>query len=131
MGLFDFLFGGKKRSNAEVVPDRIWMTTAAKFAGLTKEASDRSESGTVAVLLVAHFPDVLKRLEKIANQQAWDVPCMAVPASNLNTKLTASLRVDESATIDIIVVPLPPKRDAFASTQFLGEPDANALRLIR
>jgi preprotein translocase subunit SecA len=103
MGLFDFLFGGKKRSNVEVVPDHIWMTTAAKFAGLTKEAIDRSRSETVAVLLVAHFPDVLERLEKIANHQAWDVPCKAVPASNLNANLAASLRVDESATIDIIV----------------------------
>lgn len=31
MGLFDFLFGGKKRTNLEVVPDHIWMTTDAKF----------------------------------------------------------------------------------------------------
>ena len=28
MGLFDFLFGGgKKRTNVEIVPDHIWMTT--------------------------------------------------------------------------------------------------------
>lgn len=104
MGLFDFLFGGgKKRSNVEVVPDHIWMTTEAKFSGLVKEAEERSKSETVAVLLVAHFPDVLERLEKISNQQAWDVPCKAVLASDLNTSLTASLSVEESAIIDIIV----------------------------
>jgi len=104
MGLFDFLFGGgKKRTSVEVVPDHIWMTTAAKFAGLAKEARERSRSETVAILLVAHFPDVLERLDEIANQQTWDVPCKAVSASNLNTNLAASLRVDESATIDIIV----------------------------
>ncbi|MCA9070911.1 MAG: hypothetical protein KDA84_18405 [Planctomycetaceae bacterium] len=59
MGLFDFLFGRKKDSNVEIVPDHIWMTTDAKFAGLAKEAEERSKSETVAILLVAHFPDVL------------------------------------------------------------------------
>ncbi len=104
MGLFDFLFGSsKKRTNVEVVPDHIWMTTNAKFAGLTKEAEERSKSETVAVLLVAHFPDVLERLDKIANQQAWDVPCKAIPASNLNIDLANGLSLDESAIIDIIV----------------------------
>lgn len=104
MGLFDFLFGSsKKRTNVEVVPDHIWMTTNAKFAGLTKEAEERSKSETVAVLLVAHFPDVLERLDMIANQQAWDVPCKAIPASNLNKDLANGLSLDESAIIDIIV----------------------------
>lgn len=104
MGLFDFLFGGeKKRTNVEIVPDHIWMTTEAKFAGLAKEAEERSKSETVAILLVAHFPDVQETLEEIANQQAWDVPCKAVPANNLNMALAATLKVDASAIIDIIV----------------------------
>lgn len=104
MRLFDFLFGGsEKRTNVEIVPDHIWVVTEAKFAGLAKEAEERSKSETVAILLVAHFPDVLERLEKIANQQVWDVPCQAVSANNLNTTLAASLKVDESAVIDIIV----------------------------
>lgn len=115
MGILDFLFGGgKKRTNVEVVPDHIWMTTEAKFSGLINEAAERSRSETAAILLVAHFPDVRQRLEKIANQQAWDLPCMAVPANNLNTTLAASLRVDESAVIDIIVGerhPLPSADD--------------------
>jgi hypothetical protein len=55
MGFFDSLFGGKKHTNVEVVPDRIWLTTDAKFAGLAKEAEERSMSETVAILLVAHF----------------------------------------------------------------------------
>ena len=104
MGLFDFLFGGgKKRTNVEIVPDHIWMTTEAKFAGLAKEAEERSKPETVAILLVAHFPDVLARLDEIANQRAWDVPCKAVPAINLNKHLATSLRMDDSATIHIIV----------------------------
>ncbi len=52
MGLFDFLFGGGgKRTNVEVVPDHIWMTTEAKFAGLAQEAEERSKSDTVAAPL--------------------------------------------------------------------------------
>ena len=104
MGFFDALFGSnKKRTNVEVVPDHIWMTTDTKFVGLAKEAEERSRSETVAILLVAHFPDVLARLEELANQQTWDVPCKAVPASNLNMDLAASLNLDESAIIDVIV----------------------------
>lgn len=103
MGLFDFLFGGKKRTNVQVVPDHIWMTTDAKFAGLAKEAEERSKSETVAILLVSHFPDVLARLEELAKQRALGVPCMAVPACNLDADLAASLNLDESAIIDIIV----------------------------
>jgi hypothetical protein len=38
MGFFDSLFGSKKPTNVEVIPDHIWMTTDAKFAGLAKEA---------------------------------------------------------------------------------------------
>lgn len=103
MGFFDALFGGKKRTNVEVIPDHIWMTTDAKFAGLAREAKQRSRSDTVAILLVAHFPDVLARLEAIASRQTWNVPCRSVPAANLNTDLAASLNLDESAVIDVIV----------------------------
>jgi len=104
MGLFDFLFGGSRtRTNVKVVPDHIWMTTEAKFKGLAQEVEERSKSDSVAVLLVAHFPDVLERLQKIASQKAWEVPCRAVSADKLNTTIAASVTADESATIDIIV----------------------------
>lgn len=103
MGLFDFLFGGKKPTNVQLVTDRIWLTTDAKFAGLAKEAEERARTETVAILLVAHFPDVLARLEEIANQKTWDVPCKAILASDLNTNLAKSLSLDESAILDVIV----------------------------
>ena len=88
MGFFDSLFGSKKRTNVEVVPDHIWMTTDAKFAGLSKEVEERSRSETVAILLVAHFPDVLARLSELASQQTG-VPVQAVLADNLDTDLAA------------------------------------------
>ena len=102
MGFFSDLFGGKKRANVELVPDQIWMTTDAKFTGLAEEADKRSRSETIAILLVAHFPDVLARLEELVNQQLWDVPCKAVLASDLKTDLATSLNLDESSIIDVI-----------------------------
>lgn len=103
MGLFDILFGGKKRANVEVVPDHIWMTTDAKFAGLAKDAKERPGSETVAIFFVAHFPDVLARLEAIVSNQAWEVPCLAVSATNLKKDLAARLKLENSAVIDVIV----------------------------
>jgi preprotein translocase subunit SecA len=104
MGLIDFLSGTSgKRRKIEVVPDRIWMTAEAKFEGVAKEVVERSKSKADTVLLVAHFPDVLKRLEMIASLHVGNTPCRAVLASNLNANWAASLTVDESAILDIIV----------------------------
>lgn len=120
MGLFDALFGNR-RTNVVVVPDRIWLTTDAKYAGLSKEAEQRSQSDTVAILLVAHFSDVLAKLDQIASQSAWNIPCMSVSASSLNAELAASLDLDRSSVIDVIVGerhPLPSVDDhleAFAN----------------
>ena len=102
MGFFDFLFDRKKPASAEVVLDRIWITTDAKFTGLAKEMVERSRTETVAVLLVAHFPDVLARLDQIAKQNVGDVPCMAVSAGNLNSSIAGSLHLEDSDIIDII-----------------------------
>ncbi len=103
MSLLDLLFGGKKQTNVEVVPDRIWMTTEAKFTGLAKDVAERLNSETVAILLVAHFRDVLTRLEELANQQHSHVPVKAVLAANLNSELAAGLNLGESAMVDVIV----------------------------
>ena len=102
MGFFDLLFDRKKPASAEVALDRIWITTDAKFTGLAKETLERSRTETVAILLVAHFPDVLARLDKIANQNVGNVPCMAVSAGNLNSSIAGSLHLENSDIIDII-----------------------------
>ncbi len=102
MGFFDSLFGSKKPTNVEVVPDHIWMTTDAKFAGLAREIAERSKSETVAILLVAHFPDVLARLNELAAEPTT-VPVKAVLASDLSTDIATSLHLEESVIIDIIV----------------------------
>ncbi len=103
MGLFDFLWGGTSRTNVEMVTERIWMNTLAKFDGLAQEARRRSESDSVVILLVAHFPDVLKRLHEIVQQHTWDVPCKAVLASDLTVHLAQSFSVEPDAIMDIFV----------------------------
>jgi hypothetical protein len=103
MGFFDSLFGSKRRTNIEVIPDRIWMTSDAKLAGIAREAAERTESQTVAILLVAHFADVLAQLEPLASQRILGPPCKAVLARDLDSELAASMNLDASATIDLIV----------------------------
>lgn len=66
MGLFDVLLANRNRKNVQVIPDRIWMTAEAKFAGLAKEVDERSKSETVTILLVAHFPNVLSHFDEVA-----------------------------------------------------------------
>lgn len=72
MGLFDFLSGcDRKRTNVEVVPDHIWMTTAARIAGLTRAARDRSRPEAVAILLVALKPGILKAHKQLDANHFW------------------------------------------------------------
>ena len=126
MGLFDFLFGGnlfggRKRTRVEEIPDRIWMTSDARFDGLCGEAVARSTDGADAVLLVGHFPDVVARLDEIVRQQSWAVPCRAVAARDLSRELAFAARLDESAVIDILVAerhPLPAVDDELS--EFAG-----------
>ena len=59
MGFFDWLRGD--RSNVQVLADELWMSGRAKYAGIAREV-ERALSGDdppSAVLLLAHFPDVL------------------------------------------------------------------------
>lgn len=110
MGFFDALFGKQGPRNVETVPDQIWLTTRAKYRGLLQNAKQRAETDTVAILLVAHFPDVLVRLKEFADQPDWNVPCTAVLAHNLNSDLAATLQMEETEIIDIMVAerhPLP------------------------
>ncbi len=110
MGLFDFLTRGKF-SRVDRREDRIWLTQAAKLNGIRADLLDCARSESVAVLLIAHFPDTLARLETlIADGPGGDVPLQPVLATNLSTDLAARLQVDESARMDLIVAerhPLP------------------------
>ncbi|MEZ6147162.1 MAG: hypothetical protein R3B91_17430 [Planctomycetaceae bacterium] len=103
MGLFSRLFGSGTPTKVELLPDRIWLTEEAKWNGIASEVVERADSGSVAVLLVAQFPTVLTKLQEIAEQQAGDIPVMAVMASDLSVDLGRQLTLVESPVIDIIV----------------------------
>lgn len=103
MGLFDFLFG-KSASNVEVLSDKIWMTQRAKLNGIRREIGERSSSSSAAMILVAHFENVLEELNAVVAENPWNVPVMATLATNLSTEIASRLKLDETAIIDLIVV---------------------------
>ena len=108
MGFFESLFGGGKR-RVEQTTDRIWLSLNAKYAGVAKELDQRAKTEAVAVLLVAHFPDVLDRLSELAGRQAY-AHVRPTLARDLSGDLASSLRMEEQSTIELIVAerhPLP------------------------
>ena len=131
MEMFDFLFGGGKRSNVEVIPDVIWLNNTAKLKGIRKDVVAQGSSGAVGLLLVAHFPDVLEQLFKIAAENGNHIPIKVSLAKDLSTDLVSEWSVNESATVAVIVGerhPLPKHDDEVL--QF-AESLPHQVRLIR
>ena len=131
MGLFDFFFGGGKRSNVNVIPDVIWLNNTAKLNGIRKDVLAQGSSGAVGLLLVAHFPDVVDQLYQIAAENGTHIPIKVSLAKDLSTDLVAEWQFDESATVAIIVGerhPLPKHDDEVL--QF-AESLPHQVRLIR
>ena len=130
MGLFDFLFGGSKSSNVTVIPDVIWLNNTAKLKGIRNEVVAQRGQGAVGVLLVAHFPDVLKELYQIAAEHP-NTPIKVSLAKDLSTDLVAEWQTDGSSTIAVIAGerhPLPKHDDEVLQfTESLPNPS----RLIR
>lgn len=111
MGLFDFLFSTKKPTRVELVADQLWMTIDEKYAGLARDISERLDSESALILLVAHFPDILQRLNDFV-VESGSVPVRAVLASQLFNDVAARMQLDESVTIDIIVAERHPLASA-------------------
>ena len=131
MGLFDFFFGGGKRSNVNVIPDVIWLNNQAKLNGIRKDVIAQGGSGAVGLLLVAHFPDVVDQLYRIAAENGNNIPIKVSLAKDLSTDLVAEWSVNESATVAVIVGerhPLPKHDDGVL--QF-AESLPHQVRLIR
>lgn len=110
MGLFSFLFGSSEPSTVEVLSDRIWMSQQAKWKGIRKEIEERSASGAVVILLVAHFADTLEQLDAIAAQPHGGAPVTATLVEALSNDIAVRLK-DETATIDLIVGERHPLRE--------------------
>jgi len=92
MGLLSFLFGGNK-SNVECLPDRIWLTEQAREKGIAAGLQREAESPPAGLLLVAHFPDTLKRLNEL--QTTIDADFDLRLASELTSDLTSLLAFDD------------------------------------
>jgi hypothetical protein len=92
-----------RRPGVEVLGDRIWLTSAAKFAGIRREIAERRGSQVSVIVLIAHFPDVLAGLAHIADEAHSAIPIRVCLAKSLTTDLFAADRLDESATLLIIV----------------------------
>ncbi len=110
MGLFASLFGNPEPSNVELVPDQIWLTQGAKLDGLQRLLVQPGTQAADAILIAAHFDDVLGELIRIEEAYQGETPVKAVPAANLNESLALNLNQDASARIEILVAerhPLP------------------------
>lgn len=102
MGIFDFILG-RSASNVEVLPDKIWMTQRAKLNGIRREMAERANSRSAAILLIAHFQNVLEELNILAAENPWNTPLTATLAENLSTEIASRLNLDKATTIDLIV----------------------------
>jgi len=103
MGIFD-LFKGK-RSNVDLAGDRIWLTKAAKTAGITREIGDCLAGADVpdAVFLVAHFEDHLEELRSLVEKATFDTSrVMVTTADALAGRNATAASLDESQTILIV-----------------------------
>jgi hypothetical protein len=99
VGLFDFLFASTK-SRVKLLEDHIWISQAAKFGGIERELLHRAASNPAPVLLIAHFPETLTRLDAIATQHRQ---VTAILARMLAPYIVRRLLLDASATINLIV----------------------------
>ncbi len=101
MGLFDFLFG-RSRSLVEMAEDRIWLTDASKWTGIKHDIEEQLEQRVSGLLLVAHFPDVLAVLSRIAAEQKSRVPIAACLVGSLSRSLVANWALGEQSQVVVI-----------------------------
>jgi hypothetical protein len=110
MGLFDWF--KRTSSNVTVLNDVIWLTKPAKLNGIRRAVAHRlaEQTGPVAIILVAHFPDCRAELQEIAEQIGPSDSITVASAAALKRE-TASVRsFDQSLVVDILAAerhPLP------------------------
>src|SRR5688500_10804063 len=99
MGIFDWLFGEK--SNVTIADDAIWLTQRAKFSGIAAEVRRllNAQDRPLAILLVAHFPDCLNRLQEIAEDQDLRGLVQFAASGNLKSAIVPQTVLDESQRI--------------------------------
>jgi hypothetical protein len=96
-------FGRRAASHVEQLPDRVWMSAAAKYDAIRRDVEARMASGTRLIALVAHFPDVRAELEGVAADYAASGVVRAVLARELSSGGAAQIRLTESDMVDLLV----------------------------
>lgn len=90
-------------SGVGVLPDHVWISSRAKLDGIRRELDERSANGAALIALVAHFPDVLVELERIAAEYSGSASVRAVLAGELSTEAAAGLPLAESDVMALVV----------------------------
>jgi len=98
--------------------DCVWISAAAKLAGIRAELDKLPGQGVSIVALVAHFPDVLRALEEIAAEYRGPSSVRAVLARQLSAEAGARLPLGPDAKLALVVAERHP----------LAEEDANLVR---
>lgn len=112
MGFLDWLKA--PRSNVEDLGDFIWVSKAAKGAGVIRavgESLSRSDAPTV-VLVVAHFEDCLSELRQLLEASGInDSRVFVFRADDLPSVKNSLLGLDDLQLVDVIVAERHPLLD--------------------
>lgn len=103
MGLFDWF--RRPQSNVEILNDKIWLTHAAKLAGIEHAVVERlgSPHPPLAVILIAHFDDYLSELAAIAERNGARGAVTATTAGDLLNARALPSSLDETHRIDLVI----------------------------
>jgi len=111
MGIFDWLKG--ERSNVEVANDLIWLTKAAKFAGISAQLSEilAGPDAPDAIFLAAHFQDCLDEFRSLAASGGFDPDrVMVTTADALAGHSASGMGLGENQAVLIVVAERHPLR---------------------
>ena len=101
MGLFDWF--KSTPSNVTILDDRVWMTKQARLNGVIQAVSRSlaEEDGPDAIILVAHFPDSLDRLQQIVEKAGISGSITIASTEMLKSDAASKMSFDESRFIEI------------------------------
>ena len=93
----------KLPSHVQVVEDLIWASGDRKLRAIEEEVERAVRAATGPVLLVAHFPDLLRELREIAGRHGSGDLVRAVLGRDLSPEAARAAPLDESALMEILV----------------------------
>jgi len=103
MGLFDWL--KPRQTRVQQIPDSIWLTKAAKFAGIAELLEQRDKAGDQpdAIIVVAHFPDTLSEVQQLVSTIDVATPVATMLEVDFRHAGNAGSSLDETRLVEIVV----------------------------